>query len=105
MTAAEFLESLPAKATPEAVEGMETNFYFDLAGEGGGRYTVIAHDGDLQVHDGRVGEAKCEIVADAGQFMSVVRGDTNPMMAVMTGKIKISNTGELLKYAKVFGLM
>lgn len=105
MTAAEFLQTLPARATPEAIEGMETNFHFDLEGEGGGEYTVVAHDGELQVHEGRVGDAKCEVKADADQFMNVVRGDTNPMMAVMTGKIKISNTGELLKYAKVFGLM
>ena len=105
MTAAEFLRSLPARATPEAIEGMDTNFYFDLSGEGGGAYTVVADDGQLAVHEGQVGEPKCTVKADANQFMNVVRGDTNPMMAVMTGKIKISNTGELLKYAKVFGLM
>ena len=104
-TAAEFIESLPARATPEALEGMETNFYFDLSGEGGGQYSVIAHDGRLTVEEGKVGDPKCEVRADAGKFMDVVRGDTNPMMAVMTGKIKITNTGELLKYAKIFGLM
>jgi hypothetical protein len=27
------------------------------------------------------------------------------MMAMMTGKLKISNPGEMLKYAKMFGLM
>ena len=105
MTAAEFLQSLPTRATPEAIEGMDTNFQFDLSGEGGGQYTVLAHDGQLEVQPGHVGQPKCEVRADADQFMRVVRGDTNPMMAVMTGKIKISNTAELLKYAKVFGLM
>ena len=104
-TAAEFIEGLPQRATPEALDGMDTNFYFDLSGDGGGQYSVIAHDGQLRVEPGRVGEAKCEVKADASKFMDVVRGDTNAMMAVMTGKVKISNTGELLKYAKVFGLM
>ena len=105
MTAAEFIQGLPAKATPEVLEGMETNFFFDLEGEGGGAYTVIAHDGALTVQEGQVGEAKCEVRAKADKFMDVIRGETNPMMAVMTGKLKITNTGELLKYAKVFGLM
>ncbi len=105
MTAAEFIQSLPTRATPETVDGMDTNFYFDLAGDGGGQYTVVVNDGALRVEDGKVGDTKCEVKADANNFMSVIRGDTNPMMAVMTGKIKISNTGELLKYAKVFGLM
>ena len=31
--------------------------------------------------------------------------DVNPMMALLTGKLKISNQGEMLKYAKIFGLM
>jgi len=105
MTAAEFIKSLPEKASPEALEGMDTNFYFDLSGEGGGAYTVIAQDGKLTVEEGQVGDAKCEVRAKADKFMDVIRGDTNPMMAVMTGKLKITNTGELLKYAKVFGLM
>ncbi|MBK8429598.1 MAG: hypothetical protein IPL27_28240 [Lewinellaceae bacterium] len=35
----------------------------------------------------------------------MLSGDLNPMMAMMTGKLKISNPGEMLKYAKMFGLM
>lgn len=105
MTASEFINSLPQKASPEALEDMDTVFFFDLSGEGGGQYTVTAKDGKLTVEPGQIGEAKCEVRANADKFMDVIRGDTNPMMAVMTGKLKISNTGELLKYAKVFGLM
>jgi putative sterol carrier protein len=105
MTASEFIKSLPAKASAEALEDMDTNFFFDLEGEGGGQYTLVAHDGQLHLHEGRYGEPKCEVKAKADNFMKVIRGDINPMMAVMTGKLKISNTGELLKYAKVFGLM
>ncbi len=105
MTATEFIHRLPQKASPEALEGVETNFYFDLAGEGGGQYTVVAKDGELRVLDGKQGDTKCTVTAKADQFMNVIRGETNPMMAVMTGKVKISNTGELMKYAKLFGIM
>jgi len=38
-------------------------------------------------------------------FMGIVTGKLNPMMAILTGKVKISNQGEMLKYAKMFGLM
>ena len=105
MTASEFIQRLPQKASPEALDGVETNFYFDISGEGGGQYTVIAHDGKLDVLDGLHGEPKCKVTANADDFMKVVRGETNAMMAVMTGKVKISNTGELMKYAKLFGFM
>lgn len=104
MTAANFLQSLPEKAPPEALEGVETNFFFDLAGEGGGQYTVRAHNGQLEVLEGQQGEAKCTVKTEADRFMKLIRGEGNPMMAVMTGKVKISNTGELLKYAKLFGI-
>ncbi len=105
MTASEFIHRLPQKATPEALEGVETNFYFDLAGEGGGQYTVVANNGELQVLDGKQGDTKCTVTAKSDEFMKVISGDSNPMMAVMTGKVKISNTAELLKYAKLFGIM
>ena len=105
MTASEFIHSLPAKASPEALDGVETNFFFDLSGEGGGQYTVRAEGQRLEVLEGRVGDTKCTVKTDADRFMRLVRGEDNPMMAVMTGKVKISNTGELLKYAKLFGIM
>ncbi len=104
MTASEFIHRLPQKASPEALEGVDTNFYFDLAGEGGGQYTVVAKDGQLEVLDGKHGDTKCSVTANSEEFMKVIRGESNPMMAVMTGKVKISNTGELLKYAKLFGI-
>lgn len=105
MTGIEFIENLPNKVKPEAIEGMQTVFHFDLSGEGGGQKTLELKDGTLVAHDGFVGEAKCEVKADAGNFLKVVQGDLNPMMAVLTGKLKISNQGEMIKYAKIFGLM
>ena len=105
MTASEFIQSLPTKATPEALEDVQTNFFFDISGQGGGQYTVEAKDGQLEVLDGQHGDTKCTVKTDADTFMKLIRKEANPMMAVMTGKVKISNTGELLKYAKLFGIM
>ena len=104
MTASEFITRLPEVAPKEALQDMETSFYFDLDGEGGGQYTVQAEGGELKVLDGKVGEPKCTVKTEADRFMKLIRGEGNPMMAVMTGKVKISNTGELLKYAKLFGI-
>lgn len=105
MTLQDFIEKLPKRFQPEVVEGMSTNFHFDLSGEGGGQYTIELIDGQLKIHEGLVGEPRCVITAKADDFLGVVQGKINPMMAVLTGKIKISNQGELLKYAKIFGLM
>ncbi len=105
MTLQDFIDKLPERFRPEVVEGMSTCFQFDLSGDGGGQYTIELIDGQLQIHEGLVGEPKCVIRADAADFLAVLRGEHSPIMAVLTGKIKISNQAELLKYAKIFGLM
>ncbi len=105
MTAAEFINSLPQKATPEALEGLATLFHFEISGDGGGDFTVEIANGKLTVAPGFSGEPKCTVKTKAETLVKVVRGEENPMSAVMFGKIKISNVGEMMKYAKIFGLM
>ena len=105
MTAKDFLNQLPEKVRKEAIEDQSTRFHFDLEGDGGGQVTLSLDDGKLTAEEGLVGDPKCTVKADAQDFMKVVKGELNPMMAVLTGKLKISNQGEMLKYAKMFGLM
>lgn len=103
MTATEFLKDLPSKIKPELLEGLETVFHFILEEEG--EYTVTVRNGSITTEQGLSDEPKCVVKTKAETLVSLIKGDLNPMMAVMTGKIKISNPGEMIKYAKVFGLM
>jgi putative sterol carrier protein len=105
MTAKDFILGLPAKVNKDALEGMETVFHFDISGDDGGQYTVAVADGDIQVQEGLAGEAKCVVKGTDENLIGVISGKINPMMALMTGKIKITNQGEMLKYARLFGLM
>jgi len=105
MTGGEFIDGLPGKVKPEAIEGLETTFHFDLSGDGGGQKTLVLKDNALVAHDGLIGDAKCVVKAKSDDFVKVVKGELNPMMAVLTGKLKISNQSEMIKYAKIFGLM
>lgn len=103
MNVKEFLFSLPAKVKPEVLEGHNSLFHFDIADAG--QFTVKLADGKLDVAEGFSGEPTCKVTTSAESFEKLISGDLNPMMAMMTGKLKISNPGEMLKYAKVFGLM
>ena len=105
MTACEFIEGLPAKVGTDVLDGLSTRFHFDLAGDDGGQYTITVEDKKMVVEPGLEGEAKCVVSAKSNDFVDVVTGKSNPMMAVLMGKIKISNQGEMMKYAKIFGLM
>ena len=103
MDVKEFLFNLPNKINADAVEGMSTVFHFDVADAG--QYTVQLDNGKMNVSEGLLGDAACKVSASADTLGKLLSRDLNPMMAMMTGKLKISNPGEMLKYAKIFGLM
>ncbi len=105
MTSREFLFALPSKVSPTAIEGLETVFHFDLEGDNGGQFTIHVADQKVTVAEGLIDEPKCVVRASGNNFVGLASGDLNPMMAVLTGKVKITNQGEMLKYAKIFGLM
>ena len=105
MNARDFIYKLPSKISPSAIEGHDTTFHFDLEGDGGGQYTVRVADNKVLVSDGLLGDASCTIRAKEEDFAKLINGELNPMMAVLTGKVKITNQGEMMRYAKIFGLM
>lgn len=105
MTSRDFIYGLPAKVPSSAIEGVETTFHFDLEGENGGQYTMSITDQKVEVADGLNGKANCVITSTGENFVNLAKGELNPMMAMLTGKLKISNQAEMLKYAKLFGLM
>jgi putative sterol carrier protein len=105
MTAKEFITGLPERVNPDALEGLETVFHFNISGDDGGQYTVSLKDQQLKVEEGLLGEARCTVTTSDENFMGIIRGTLNPMMAVFSGKLKTSNPGELLKYSKIFGIM
>ncbi|MCC7466542.1 MAG: SCP2 sterol-binding domain-containing protein [Saprospiraceae bacterium] len=99
----QFLFSLPEKVAPEAVEGLSTLFHFDIADAG--MFTVKLDNGKFEVSEGLAGDPVCKVTTSADVLEKLLSKDLNPMMAMMTGKLKISNVSEMLKYAKMFGLM
>lgn len=105
MTSRDFIYGLPGKVPSAAIEGMEATFHFDLEGDKGGQYTISVADQKVEVTDGLHGDASCVVKATGENFVNLAKGELNPMMAMLTGKLKISNQGEMLKYAKLFGLM
>ena len=105
MTAKEFLYNLESTVDPASLGNKDTVFHFALDGEGGGDFTVSVAEGKLTISEGHNGEPKCKVDAKAENFMKVIRGELKPLNALLFGKVKVSNQGELIKYAKVFGLM
>jgi putative sterol carrier protein len=101
----EFLLSLPEKVNASLLDGVNTRFHFDLSGTEGGQITIEVENGVMNTSEGLMGEASCIIKADSEDLKKVFKGELNPMMAILTGKLKISNQGEMLKFAKLLGWM
>lgn len=104
MTAKEFLYGLPDKVPSDAIKGHEVTFHFDFSSDGEGQFTISLANGQIGVSEGLSGDADCMVRGKGEDFVRVCTGDLNPMMAVMTGKLKISDAGLMMRYAKIFGL-
>ena len=103
MTAKEYLQNTASRLTVADIDGVTTTLHFDFGG--GADYSMIVADGKAEVVDGFVGTAECVVKAEADDFVKIATGDMNPMMAMMMGKLKLSNPGAMMKYAKMLGLM
>jgi putative sterol carrier protein len=102
-TARDIILSLKERFRPEKAElGYETTFHLDISGSRGGQFTVRIEDGKIQIQEGLMGEAKCVVNAKDDVYEDVEWERTNPQMAFMLGKIKVSDLGEMLDFAGLF---
>lgn len=101
-TAAEIIKSLPERLKKDKAEGVDTTFHFDISGDRGGQFTVVLKDQEVTVTEGLNGDAACLVTASDDTYEDVELGRTNAQMAVMMGKIKITNLGEMMKFIGLF---
>jgi putative sterol carrier protein len=104
-SARQFFDQLPAAVDPVVINGYDSLIHFDLPGDTGGQFTVRVKDNRIAVSDGLNGVPQCKLVAKEEHFLAVLNKDLNPMMAVVMGKLKITNQAEMIRYAKIFGIM
>ncbi len=104
-TVKDYLAEVEKAYDGSKIPDADSLFHFIISGEKGGEFTVTVKDGSCKITEGLAGESKCDVKSTDQVFMDVMDGKINPTMAVMGGKLKISNIGEMMKFAKPFGLM
>lgn len=78
---------------------------FNLTGEGGGEYYASIKDGQLDSGKGSVADPSATLTMDADDFAAMSKGDLNPMMAFMSGKIKVDgDLNAVMKFQSLVGL-
>jgi putative sterol carrier protein len=101
-TLLEYFKSLETKLTVAELEGISTQINFEL---GEKDYHLKVQDQKISYAEGKLEDAEINIKSSESDLLDIIKGETNPMMAMMLGKIKISNPGAMMKYAKLLGLM
>ncbi len=99
----DFLLTLPERINTNALAGMNTCFQFDMELDSGGQVTIHVQNGVMTTQEGLVGEPSCLIRAKASDLKLVFKGEINPLLAILTGKMKISNQTEMMKFGKILG--
>ena len=101
-TAKEILLAIPNRFKADAASGESGVFHFIIEGDNGGEFSVKVEDGACSVEEGLVGDPDCVIRSNDSDFEDAELGRTNKQMAVMMGKIKISNLGSMMKFMTMF---
>ena len=99
-----FEQDIPAKlaAKPSLTEEVNASYEFNISGDQGGVWTVdLTKEGAGKITEGSSGKAGCVVTLADKLFVDIFNKKSNAQMAVMTGKLKLSNMGLALKLTKI----
>lgn len=97
------INSLPAMVDLDEIKDLNGRIHFSLSGQGGGEWGVVLKDGKVSVNQGALADPQLTIKSTTEIAEKLLNGKLNPMMAFMTGKIKI--TGDMALGMKLFNLL
>ncbi len=105
MTPADIFAQVSSRFQSDKAAGIDMSLVFDLSGDNGGQWSVVVADGKCDVSDGAVDDATATIKMDADDYVAMSNGDLNPMMAFMSGKVKVDgDLNSVMKFQSIFGL-
>lgn len=88
-TPADIFAHLPENVDSSKLEGVNAKVVFDLSGDNGGAWTLSIDDGNASVAEGAAADAQATIKMSDSDYVAMTNGELNPMMAFMSGKIKV----------------
>jgi putative sterol carrier protein len=77
------------KGKPDVIAKINSIYQFNIAGPGGGNWTVDCTQPGGAISTGQNAGAKCTVSCSDADFLNIVNGKLNPQMAFMSGKLKI----------------
>jgi putative sterol carrier protein len=105
MSVADLFNSMPARFQSDNAGDANMSILFDLSGPEGGQWFVNIVDGKLDVSEGTPAATPSATVSmTAEDFQAMSSGSLNPMMAFMTGKVKVDgDLNSVMKFQSLVG--
>lgn len=99
-----FFRAIPLSFQRGPARGWKATFHFDLTGEQSITATVRIDDGELEVEEGVLaGEPDVLVRTDGALWLDIVTKKKSPVMAVLTGRLKVrGDRGLLDRFAACF---
>jgi len=97
------INSLPTRVDAEKIKDINGRILFSLSGDGGGEWGVVLDNGKVSVSEGAMAQPQLTVKTSTAIAEKLLSGGLNPMMAYMTGKIKIA--GDMALGMKLIGLL
>ncbi len=105
MSVADIFNSMPQRFQVDKAAGANMGILFDLSGDNGGQWYVNIADGKLNVaQSAPAATPNATVKMTADDFTAMSTGSLNPMMAFMTGKIKVDgDLNSVMKFQSLVG--
>jgi putative sterol carrier protein len=96
---------MPGRLQADKAAGTNMDILFDLSGADGGQWYVSIADGQLNVSQGApAATPNATVKMTAEDFQAMSSGSLNPMMAFMTGKVKVDgDLNTVMKFQSLVG--
>ncbi|NCF65809.1 MAG: SCP-2 family sterol carrier protein [Chloroflexi bacterium] len=84
---------------------LDLTIFFDLTGDSAAQWHASIANGELSYGEGSVDSPTATLSMDADEFEAMSKGELNPMMAFMSGKIKVDgDLNAVMKFQSLVGL-
>jgi putative sterol carrier protein len=104
-TVAELFEKMPGQFNAEKAGDMNATILFDLSGDEGGQWSVTIANGACDIVPEAVDSPLATVRMEAGDYKDMITGKLNPMMAFMSGKVKVEgDLNSVMKFQAIFGM-
>jgi putative sterol carrier protein len=84
----EVFGNMPEVFNPNAAQGLNAVFQFEITGDGGGSWNVVIKDGACEVNEGTNDSPSVTLTMSAETWLGMVNKEVNGMQAFMSGQLK-----------------